>query len=545
MHKHRKRRNAANSERRNSNLRLSSACRSKVRTLVSRISGESIAHTYLSDTYLSKFTGESGGVTNEERRVAAIQKWKAVERRNLITNDRIRGLSRQYNILPRVTFDRFLQVAQHQISEILGPLSDELAFGDFSGGASTSRRRTSSHPTMKYNEQADVTEDTLRYVPAITGASHVYREHRFLSDLTVVPGAVLFTVPKSTTIDRCACKEPDVNMYLQKAVGSHIRSRLKRFGIDLNDQSINRELAQLGSARGDLATLDLSSASDTICRQAVRALLPCDWFEYLDDIRSQFVSVDGTFVRTEMFSSMGNGFTFELESLIFYVLMRATAYLRGHRGTISVYGDDLIIPSGMYDDATWILQEFGFSCNMEKSFADGPFRESCGGHFFLGHDISPFYLKKEPTHLTDLIRVLNQLRKWASRDDGLQYVHENLFLLWEELAQFVPREFWGGVDCDVDTQLVSSGPPRQKLVRVETEKPLPESGCYMQWSTLTRNRSSPPVLGTAAFTTLTSTGHVSSDMPDTKFCRARRAKPSAFTSRPWLFIEELGAVRTP
>lgn len=540
MHKHHKRSNSA-AKARDTNLGLSSACRSKIRTLVSRIDGNSVALDYLKSEYLSKFTGEASGVTDGERHDAAIRKWRLVEERNCVTNDMIRGRSRSYNILPRITFDRFLEVAQHQIGQILGELSDELAFGAFSGGASTSRRRTSSHPAKKFSDKADVTQDAQIYIPAITGGSAVYREYGIFSNPRVVEGAVLFTVPKNSVINRCACKEPDVNMYLQKAVGNYIRSRLRRFGVNLNDQSINRKLARQGSIDGSLATLDLSSASDTITIQAVRALLPDDWFEYLNDIRSPVVEVDGTLSRTKMFSSMGNGFTFELESLIFFALMKTTAYLRGHPGVISVYGDDLIIPSGMYEDAAWILQEFGFSCNMEKSFHTGPFRESCGGHYHLGDDISPFYLRREPRRLTDLIRVLNQMRKWLAADESRQYVHANAYQLWLELAVHVPVEFWGGVDCDADTQLVSGGACWNRLVRVKTDRPLPELGCYAQWMTRTRNRSRQPGIGGAAFTTVnrTNTCHVYSDMPESYRCRTRRAKPSAFASRPWLFIEEL------
>jgi hypothetical protein len=93
-------------------------------------------------------------------------------------------------------------------------------------------------------------------------------------------------------------------MYLQKGVGNHIRRRLRRVGVNLNDQSVNRSLARMGAATGEVATLDLSSASDTVTIEAVRLLLPDDWFLYLNDIRSQEVLVEGTYVRTEMFSSM-------------------------------------------------------------------------------------------------------------------------------------------------------------------------------------------------------------------------------------------------
>ena len=213
------------------------------------------------------------------------------------------------------------------------------------------------------------------------------KQYGIFSSLSEVKGNVLFTVPKKTDIDRCACKEPDINMFLQKGVGNHIRSRLRKHAINLNDQSRNRRLAQEGSvALGQLATIDLSSASDSISIEVVRLLLPNEWFEYLNDIRSHFTEIDGENHRLEMFSSMGNGFTFELESLIFFVLCRAVQYFTGTPGVLSVYGDDIVLPSEIFYDAEFVLRKFGFSVNSDKSFHTGPFRESCGGHC---HDTAP------------------------------------------------------------------------------------------------------------------------------------------------------------
>jgi hypothetical protein len=81
--------------------------------------------------------------------------------------------------------------------------------------------------------------------------------------LTVHESSVYFTVPKNSTIDRSACKEPEVNMILQRALSKHIRESLKRVGIDLRDQGVNQRLARDALKLG-LATVDLSAASDSI-----------------------------------------------------------------------------------------------------------------------------------------------------------------------------------------------------------------------------------------------------------------------------------------
>lgn len=525
MHKQSERGQRCKSDARgNANHELSPDCQSAIESLTGFLDGQNdFASTYLRSEYLSKLNDERL-VTASDRRLAAIRKWKSVERRNAETNRRLRGLDRGYNILPRIGFYSFLGFTQHIISEVLGPLHDEVVLGSFSGGASTSRRRTESSPAHKFAVKADTTDAAYAYVDVIHRASPLLRQLGIFYEPRFVEGAELFTVPKKTDIDRCACKEPDINMYLQKGVGRHIRRRLQSFGINLNDQSINRRLAKQGSLTGDLATLDLSSASDTITKSCVQALLPTDWFLYLNDLRSHNVAIDSEYHCTEMFSSMGNGFTFELESLIFYALMRACAYFRGHSGVISVYGDDIIIPSGMYDDACWVLGEFGFSTNPSKSFATGPFRESCGGHYFLGVDVTPFYLKRPPARLTDLIRVANQLRRWAFADAGRQY-ELPVYAAWRRLADFVPSDLWGGRDYSVDTQLVAPCPPKYRLVRTNERVSEPELGKYAAWQNANWNRTKDPEMGTQATRT-------------DSFCRRRRA-PLGALYLPDQFHEEL------
>lgn len=488
MPKHSRTNNRSQRERPNANRRLPESATKAIEGLTQFLElREDFGSIYLHSEFLSKLCLPRADLA-ARRKSAAIQKWLQSEKKNAHTNAYLRGMSHGYNILPRVTFYRFLEFAQRLTSQILGPLTNELVVGSFSGGASTSKRRASSTPAEKLVGKADVTEGAMQYIDLIRHELPLLREYGTFLDPRVVRGAELFTVPKKTEIDRCACKEPDVNMFLQKGAGGHIRRRLRRFGINLNDQSINRRLAREGSLSNELCTIDLSSASDSITIACVQALLPTDWFQYLNDIRSQEVGYDGSYIRTEMFSSMGNGFTFELESLIFYVLMRTVAYFRNVPGIISVYGDDIIIPSGMFDMASFVLGEFGFSLNPDKTFSDGPFRESCGGHYHSGCDVTPFYLKRPATHLTDVIRVANQLRRWAFADPFRRYEIPELFPVWEKLRDMVPKGLWGGYDYEVDTQLVSPHKPKSRLVRVSTDKTVDQKGLYLAWHNTTWNR---------------------------------------------------------
>lgn len=492
MQKHRTYKRSDSQRWRNANSRLTeSVSKSIVNVLTDVVWGDEFSVSYLKSEYLSKYCDE--GLTPAlQRRANAIAKWESTEETNRHTNVRLAERDPGYNILPRVSYSAFLKFARRIIHSVLGPLQDEILLGSFSGGASTSRRRTESHPAFKFSDKADATEAAGIYVESLYRQAPLLRQYGIFGSLHEVEGAVLFTVPKKTDIDRCACKEPDFNMFLQKGVGRHIRSRLRRHGIDLNDQSVNRKLAHQGSLDGTLATLDLSSASDTITIEAVRALLPNEWFLYLDSIRSPIVTVDGRNHRTEMFSSMGNGFTFELESLLFYSLVRAATYFEGVPGVISIYGDDIICPSGAYDAVSWVLKEFGFSINAQKSFSSGPFRESCGGHYHEGSDVTPFYLKRKPVVLTDLIRVCNQIRLWATSDWARRYELPSIYNVWINLAEHVPRDLWGGYDLSVDTQLASPDIPSKRLVRMVEDKKVPQTGSYLFWHNSNWKRSSDP-----------------------------------------------------
>lgn len=514
---------------RNENRKLTpSAVEAVIGAIASIDGGTNFATAYLEREFLAKYCDETL-TPAATRRLNAIGKFRDCEEQNAATNLWLRSVDPEYNILPRVTWRKFLSFSRHLIRDILGPLRDGVVLGSFSGGASTSRRRTESHPAQKFTGKADLTEGVWQYIDLIYRCAPMLQQHySSFTSFNEVEGSVLFTVPKKTDIDRCACKEPDINMYLQKGVGNHIRRRLRRYNIDLNDQSRNRQLAQIGSLDRDdgYATLDLSSASDLISFECVKTLLPADWFGYLDDIRSKSVSIDGEYHRLEMFSSMGNGFTFELESLIFFALMRAVSYFEGSPGVVSVYGDDIIIPKRNSELASFVLSRFGFSVNMDKSYSSGPFRESCGGHYHEGDDVSPFYLKRLPTRLTDVIRVANQLRRWAFADKSRQYEVQNLYYVWCKLASHVPKVLWGGYDYNRDTQLVSPPVPNAStLVRVNDDQELPDDGLYLAWHNSNWDRTRPAEPSEKPIST-------------NQKCRIRRTKPGAPVCEEY-FLQEI------
>lgn len=275
-----------------------------------------------------------------------------------------------------------------KIADILGPMPglDKLSFG-FGPGANVGVKRLTSL-RRKFAAQPTVTPGALKYVPYLQEA---FPDWRKLEEFRVVSGGTYASVPKTALTDRSILVEPLINTFLQKGVGKYIRERLRNVGVNLSDQSINQKKAREGSLYGYLATLDLSMASDTISREVVAALLPHDWWLLLEDLRSQRATLpDGREIVLQKFSSMGNGFTFELESLIFFAIATVVASAPSE---VSIYGDDIICTVDDVKMVTYALEHFGFRLNSDKSFWTGDFRESCGRDYFGGIDIRPCYVK--------------------------------------------------------------------------------------------------------------------------------------------------------
>jgi len=103
------------------------------------------------------------------------------------------------------------------------------------------------------------------------------REVFWASVFKVVPGNRITTVPKSAETDRTIAIEPAMNLMLQLGVDGYIRSRLKRWDIDLDSQVKNQNMAYRGSidpTSDSYSTLDLAAASDSISLKVCEMLLP-------------------------------------------------------------------------------------------------------------------------------------------------------------------------------------------------------------------------------------------------------------------------------
>lgn len=226
----------------------------------------------------------------------------------------------------------------------------------------------------------------------------------YIGPFTRVRGNRVTVVPKNAKTDRVIAIEPSLNMELQLGAGKFLRERLKEFcKLDLSDQGQNQRLASQAYARG-LATIDLSSASDSISSELVWDLLPYDLADYLDRLRSRSYQLDDEWHASARWSSMGNGYTFELETLIFWALSSSIS------GWSRVYGDDIIVRQADVPLLREVFRSVGFTINDDKSFDSGLFFESCGMHYFRGIDVTPVYQQEL---LVERVRTPECTRSWT------------------------------------------------------------------------------------------------------------------------------------
>lgn len=228
-------------------------------------------------------------------------------------------------------------------------------------------------------------------------SSHIYTRQKRVCE-------VLF-VPKNSDGPRVISREPPDFLKAQMSFFGWASAQLERVTsgrIQFYDQSVNRALAQKGSLDGSLATLDMSSASDSVsyklCRNVFRHSPAIRWF--INNTRSTHAILpSGKEIRLRKLSGMGSGLTFPIMSLLIHLSVctevASTLKLDYRQVMKQVYtfGDDLIVPTAWAEIALASLERSGFRVNAAKSFWTGPFRESCGGDYLNGVDVTPKRLK--------------------------------------------------------------------------------------------------------------------------------------------------------
>jgi len=243
-------------------------------------------------------------------------------------------------------------------------------------------------------------------------------------------------VPKTAKTPRIIAIEPVASQFMQQAISDWLRPRVELRGrytsghVNFTDQKVNNHLARLGSRNGSLATIDMSDASDRVSCKHVAALFKVSpllkrWAFACRSTRARLP--DGKIFPLRKFASMGSALCFPVEALAFFVAAISSVIMeRGCAVTprrvysisrgVYVYGDDIIVPTDVAPSVARGLELFGFKVNVSKSFWTGKFRESCGGDYYGGVDVTPVYLRRNiPSNRADVqglvscIETANQL----------------------------------------------------------------------------------------------------------------------------------------
>ena len=309
------------------------------------------------------------------------------------------------------------------------------AAGRVGPGASRGARGDDMY-TKVYDSSLSATSESLLFVwqrlaaqdPRWKSAEET-RCSRYGSRL--VQGNKLSFVNKNVTVARCISTEPTVNMWFQLGLGEILCSRIRqRYGVDFTagalngcQPEVNGTLARVGSESGRFATIDLASASDSISMGMAKSVLPPNMFDWLVRFRSPTVELpDRSVVKLEMVSTMGNGYTFPLQTLIFCAVV-VTAYRDlgikpqgfgpAEGRNYGVFGDDIIVETGAARRVYHLLSLLGFTVNADKSFVEGPFRESCGYDWYQGSWCRGVYIKRLRS-TQDYCVAINALNKWSA-----------------------------------------------------------------------------------------------------------------------------------
>jgi hypothetical protein len=404
-----------------------------------------LGDAYAATKFLSKFKGLT---LNYDLDAVALQKFEKFEFLCKQTNSRFRNPVVDPLYTGPIVW--LHNEVKRKVAWILGDYSVEEIFAsaNWGPGATTLIKSVDASSANKFQREVGITRDLYALIPdsCIAGAYPSWYRHLLESGYPCFQvGNKVVTVPKDATANRVIAIEPGINLWFQKAIGSMIQKRLLRVGVDLSRQSINQNMAYTASKDLVHATIDFSSASDSISYEVVKELLPPRWFHLLDSARSRFGQQGESLIEWEKFSSMGNGFTFQLESLLFYAIARCVveylheSSLSASENFVSVYGDDVIIPVKCLDLFSAASSYFGFSMNLKKSQFSSCFRESCGAHFVSGVDVKPVYLKDSLSDVTSVFRLANAVRRFAHRRMNKFACDARFRSVFASLVSLVPK----------------------------------------------------------------------------------------------------------
>lgn len=265
---------------------------------------------------------------------------------------------------------------------------------------------------------------------------------RFLHVATPCQGGRATTVDKDNEKRRLIDVQPMFNVILQFSVGQELRTCLRK------NKFINLETGQELHARLTLmfhfCTIDSHSASDSISLYALTRVLPRVVYKHIALLRTPFTLIEGDYHYTYKVSAMGNGYTFELLSLLTACIGAISS------SEFTAYGDDLIISDCDYSRCKKNMESFGFMINEDKSFyGSHNIRESCGAYSVRDYGLVPCYSIVWVANHIDFITLCNkiyliqdQLKIIGPKTGSLKKM---LLNLWEDIVSLCPASLKGPV----------------------------------------------------------------------------------------------------
>lgn len=246
-------------------------------------------------------------------------------------------------------------------------------------------------------------------------------------DLNQQVPARLIAVPKTYSSPRLIASEPISAQFIQQGIMGMIRKQIKqsvlRHSIDINDQEPSKELALKASLDRSLSTIDLSSASDRLSCAVVECVFrrSFSFLEQLNAARTPSVDIGSEVLACKKFAAQGAAFTFPVQSIVYAMVcagvisadkpnMRHSDIFR----KVRVYGDDMIVPTHLFRRICILLTAIHLRVNSGKSFSEGYFRESCGMDAYMGHNVTPayvrsYYVPRKPTSIVSTVECSNAL----------------------------------------------------------------------------------------------------------------------------------------
>lgn len=249
----------------------------------------------------------------------------------------------------------------------------------------------------------------------------------------------LLLVPKDSRGPRTICREDLLRVETQMSYFDFMTDKLcsqTRGSINFKNQLVNRKIAEESSVTREFCTLDLKDASDRISLVVAKTVFRNSgiYHFFTKSRRASHVKVAGIVYPLHKVAGMGSGLTFPTMSLLISLAIcnvvaksEPSSSYEFIRENVFVYGDDICVPTRWYGHAKYALTLIGLKVNSDKSFAAGFFRESCGGDYYAGVDVTPIRLKLTNSKATvSAIRSLN-LKDSANAFKELYEHSKNLY----------------------------------------------------------------------------------------------------------------------